>query len=589
MISLILTLLIISPFLIFENNDSESYYLTFAYSLILSYGILGFLGIIFVFLELTFLPLYLILLFIFFILIFSKNYRSKLIYLWYKFTYEIKFINKLEKYKNTKKFFYLILLLLFVVSIGPINHSDTANIYVGYPYKFWIENSHFIDGNLNQGLMGIGDFANIFYFQEKTTWLIRTSQFIPLLILFLYFLKRKINNLYFFIFLTSPVFIQWLTIGKTNFLSESCLALTFLVWEKNKNKEYLPYIFSAIFIGVSFKISAIIVSTPIILYIVFYYRKSLILLKLKNIFNHITLHLLFSIFLLLIIFSYRYSLISNPFFPLFSKFFNPGDQQLLDWEQTLRNWDRSGLFPLWIFIPKTIGKISFVLGPSNLFLIITSMIYFFRNLYFNNARLTVGISQLILLLVFAQGRADYYMTPLILVSQGIPSLNINNFRFLNIKLNFNRILKSFCVITVFLQFFMFLISSLYSISLVLYVIYDYEGGMNKTAYNFYNSRIIAEFSEAPVFSEITGMTHLYANIPFVANQKFDRCFYYDENVPPNQKYEACMRREGVRTIVLEKDKLKNNINFSCKTQNLIRASRNIFLEEKLIVDFCKLK
>ena len=64
---------------------------------------------------------------------------------------------------------------------------------------------------------------------------------------------------------------------------------------------------------------------------------------------------------------------------------------------------------------------------------------------------------------------------------------------------------------------------------------------------------------------------------------------YDESVPSNQKYEACMKREGVRTIILEKDKLKNNLNFSCKTHNLIRASRNIFLEKKLTVDFCKLK
>ena len=124
---------------------------------------------------------------------------------------------------------------------------------------------------------------------------------------------------------------------------------------------------------------------------------------------------------------------------------------------------------------------------------------------------------------------------------------------------------------------------------VLVIIRDYEEGMNKTAYNFYNSRIIEEFAEAPVFSEITGKTNLYSNIPFVANQKFDRCFYYDESVPLNQKYEICMKREGVRTIVLKKDKLKNNVNFTCKTQNLIRASRNIFLEKKLTVDFCKLK
>tara|TARA_Y100000739_G_C20553122_1_gene439246 strand:- start:22 stop:1335 length:1314 start_codon:yes stop_codon:yes gene_type:complete len=437
--------------------------------------------------------------------------------------------------------------------------------------------------------MGIGDFANIFYFQEHTTWLIRTSQFIPLLIIFFYLLKRKISKFYFLIFLTSPVFIQWLTIGKNNFLSESCLALSFLIWEKNKDIKYVPYIFSAIFIAISFKISAIIVSIPIFLYIFFYYRKSLISLRFKKFFNHITLPLLFSFCILILIFFYRYFLIDNPFYPLFSRFFNPDNQQLLDWEQTLRGWDRKGLFALWLFIPKTIGKISFVLGPANLLLIMISIFYFLRNLISKNGSLTVGISQFILLLIFSQGRADYYISPLILVSLGLPSFKIKDFKFLNSRFNLIWILRRICILTVVAQLVMFLVSSLYSISLVLYVIYDYEGGMNKTAYNFYNSRIISEFSDAPVFSEITGMTHLYANIPFVANQKFDRCFYYDGSVPPNQKYETCMRREGVRTIVLEKDKLKNNINFSCKTQNLIRASRNIFLEEKLIVDFCKLK
>ena len=137
---------------------------------------------------------------------------------------------KIQNIFNKLKLFYLILLLLFVISIGPINHSDTANIYVGYPHKFLIQNSHFVDGNLNQGLMGIGDFANIFYLQEKTTWLIRSSQFIPLFFVFMYMLKRQINNIFIFTFLSSPVMIQWLTIGKNNFLSEACLALAFLVW-----------------------------------------------------------------------------------------------------------------------------------------------------------------------------------------------------------------------------------------------------------------------------------------------------------------------------------------------------------------------
>ena len=587
MISLILTFLIISPFLIFEDNDSESYYLTFVSSLSLSYATLGFFGFIFVFLKLTFLPLFVILIIIFLALLSYRSYRNKLNYLFELFLEEIKYINKLKNYAKTLKFFYFILFLLFIVSIGPINHSDTANVYVGYPYKFRIENSHFIDGSLFQGLMGIGDFANIFYFQEHTTWLIRTSQFLPLLIIFFYLLKRKISNFYFLIFLTSPVFIQWLTIGKNNFLSESCLALSFLIWEKNKDIKYLPLIFSTIFIAISFKISAIIVSIPIVLYIIFYYRKSLSFLNFKNILNFISFPLVFSFSMIIIIFFYRYFLVENPFYPLFSKFFNPENQQLLDWEQTLRGWDRGGLFLFWIFIPKTIGKISFVLGPANLLLIMISIIYFLRNLISNNGSLSVGIYQLILLMIFSQGRADYYISPLILVPLGLPSLNLKNFKFLKIK--FIKFLRSLLAFTVFSQFVMFMISSLYSISLVLYVIYDYQTGMDKTAFNFYNSRIIEENAESPVYSEITGMTHLYTKKPFVNSQKFGRCFYYDDSINTNEKYKVCMRREGVRTIILEKDKLKNNPNFSCKSENLVRASRNIFLEEKLSVDFCKLK
>ena len=135
---------------------------------------------------------------------------------------------------------------------------------------------------------------------------------------------------------------------------------------------------------------------------------------------------------------------------------------------------------------------------------------------------------------------------------------------------------------------MFLVSSFYSISLTLYVLYDYEAGMNKTAYNFYNSREIEKLAEPPVFSEVTSMTHLYSRIPFIANQKFDSCFYYDNSIPSKEKYKVCMEREGVKTIIVEKDKLKHDVSFSCKTSNLIRASRNIFLEEKLSVDFCKL-
>ncbi len=587
MISLIITFLLIAPFLNFQNVNTDSKYLTYSASLIISFALLGLISLFFIFIKLTFIPLYIILIFLFLIFILQKHYRYKLTNFCNEFLQEIRFLNKFEKYKRTLKLFYTLIFILFILSIGPINHSDTANIYVGYPYKFLIQNSHFIDGNLNQGLMGIGDFANIFYFQEKTTWLIRTSQFIPLFFVFMYMLKRKVRNILIFVFLSSPVMLQWLTIGKNNFLSESCLALAFLVWEKNKDKKYLPYIFCMSFIAISFKISAVLIILPILIYIVYFYKKSICLKNIKGISKLISLPLIFSLIVLISILIYRNFLINNPFYPFLSSIYSPGDQQLLDWEETLRGWDRKGLFQLWIFIPKSLGKISFVLGPANLILFITGIFIFIRNLFLKNHLLSIGVLQFLLLIIFSQGRADYYMSPLIILPIAIKNYDFNKLNFLDLK--FKNFVKNIFSIAIIIQLMMFFVSALYSISLTLFTIYDYEKGMNKTAYNFFNSKKIEELASFPVYSEVTGMTHLFFDKPFIANQKFEKCFYYGENIANDQKYKNCMIQNGVKTIIVKNNKLKNSSYFDCRKNYLKRVSRNIFLEKNIEVDFCKLK
>ena len=102
------------------------------------------------------------------------------------------------------------------------------------------------------------------------------------------------------------------------------------------------------------------------------------------------------------ILAYRNYIIGNPFYPLFSKIFSPADQQLIDWEQTLKGWDREGFFPLWIFVPKSFGKIGFVLGPANLLLFIRAILFFLKNLLFRKPLLTISVFQFILLLTFSQ-------------------------------------------------------------------------------------------------------------------------------------------------------------------------------------------
>ena len=252
-----------------------------------------------------------------------------------------------------------------------------------------------------------------------------------------------------------------------------------------------------------------------------------------------------------------------------------------------RGWDREGLFPLWIFIPKSFGKISFVLGPANFLLFISAIIIFFKDLIFKNSLLNVGVFQFFFLIAFSQGRADYYMVPLIIITFGISKNLLLELNFLNFK--FNNIANTFFTPVIVIQLLMFVISSIYSISLVLYVVFDYDQGMNKTAYNFYNSKKIERLANFPVYSEMTGMTHLFFDKPFIANQKFERCLYYEKNIPSDQIYKFCMNKENVKTIIVKHNKLKKNQSFTCKKEFLIRASRNVFLERKLEVDFCELK
>ena len=539
MISLIFIFLIIFPYVLNGkkniNSNDEYHFIIFASSLLIAYAILGILGLIFVFCKITFIPLYLILIFIFGILLFNREYRNQLKYTYNKIKLEIKNYIFVKPFYKSKIIIYTLLILLLISSIGPINHSDTANIYVGYPYQFLRNNSHFIDGNLNQGLIGIGDFANIFYFQDHTTWLIRTSQFLPLIFLVPLMIKRNTSNLIIILFLSSPVFLQWLTIGKNNFLSESCLAIAFLVWEKNKEKRYLDYLLSIMLIAFSFKISSLIVSLPILIYIMIEYRYTIINFRFKDILNSNYLILFIGLLSIILIFSYRYYLIDNPFYPLFSEIFNNGDQQLLDWENTLRNWDRNGLFPLWIFIPKTLGRISFVLGPANLILFLGILSILFKDFKRISNRYLISILQILMLFMFSQGRADYYMAPLIIMTTGT-KVNIFESIFSEKKIIYKTI-KLLLKYALCFQLLMFSVSSFYFISMNAITFFNYERGMDKTAYNFFNSKIIQNQAQFPVYNEFSGITKLFFNQKYISDHSFNRCLYYSKFANKKNKYE----------------------------------------------------
>ena len=413
--------------------------------------------------------------------------------------------------------------------------------------------------------------------------LIRFTAFIPLIILLSLILKRKTNKIILFIILSSPVLIQWMSIGKNNFLSESCLVVIFLVWERYKSNRDLIYLISASLISISFKISALLICIPIFIFLIIFYKDKILKISFEDFYKFIfTFPFLISTISLLTIFSYRFYLYENPFYPLFTSIFNSNNQQLLDWENTLKNWDRSTLFQLWIFFPKSIGKISFVLGPANLFIFLGSILFIIRqgrSKVGNNT--IIGISQFILLLLFAQGRADYYVSPIFLTYVGISNIEI----FLTKNITVKNIFK----ITLIIQILMFSAASIYLIYTNALVILNYDKGMDKIGWNYYNSKIISEKAINPVLSESTGMTHLYFKDEFLSNNAFEKCFYYNEDKSIDNKYFYCVKKLGIKTIIVDKNKLSNDENFICTRHQLKRVSRNIFLTRKKEVDFCYVK
>ena len=166
-----------------KNYDSQKdslYSLIFS-SIIFSHISLGFFSLILIHLNLSRFPL---IIFCFFILIISLLRRNRSIEKLFEIKIflkkEVEFLIKSNQSNNFKKslFILLLILLAFILfsSIGPINHPDAADYHVGYPYQYFVRGRFFIDGGLTQGLLGIGDYANLSFIQEKNIWLIRFIQ-----------------------------------------------------------------------------------------------------------------------------------------------------------------------------------------------------------------------------------------------------------------------------------------------------------------------------------------------------------------------------------------------------------------------------
>ena len=567
----------------FFDNPNTLYCLIFA-SLGLSQFFLGAISLFLILLNFAKLNIIFITLIVLILTLISQKECSKKYFKIYNFLkFEISlFIQKNRKNKFHKIVNLLILLFTFLLissSIGPINHPDAAAYHVGYPFQFFKKGGFFIDGSFQQGLLGIADYANLSFIQENNIWLIRLLQIINLPILVLFLSKRIENNIFLLAFITTPTFILWSTLGKPLFLGESCLVAIYLIWKNNKTEYNFRLLIISIIASVAFKVSALIISFTIFFDILLLLKdnkfRSIYFKYFKNLIKNKLFILSCLIFFSLLV--NRYIVTDNFSYPLLTSLFNSNDRLLNEFSESIRNYQRDGLFPINIFIATSKSDLN-SLGPAILCIMIL-ICFKYRKIFLlqkSDNLIFIGIIQLILLISFAQGRADYYVSPLILF---ISQTNVISdfFKRKNIQ-----ILVITTIISQVLFLFLYL---LVSISQNINLVSSYEQNMKKLAYGYHASKIFD--SNIPGKTLFTGRnTRLYFSTDYLDNEFMNKCIELNKTDGLKDSQKNCLDKYKVNQIISYPDYLKKNNEFTCKEIKLLNSSRNPFNRKTIKQSYC---
>jgi len=574
-------------FIVLEKNierplsNSNNFFCRISTSYILAIGTIGFLGLFIIFFGVSEFPIISISSFFLIITVIfkRKNFLTFKKFLNKNFLKEF-LVSKAEIFKSKKIHFILLFVVawLILLSFGPINAADGSSTYIGYPYHFWSQNEFINDNSGYIGLLGIADFANIAFFQEKNIWLIRTVQALPIPIYTLYSLKRNGNKLILFTLLCSPVFIQWLTVGRPLFVNDICLLISYLAWDEKKSNENLSYLLITCILNISFKITGILIVLPILINIVL--REKLFISKdsiykfsqrLEN-----KRYILLSLIILFSIFFYRYKLTGNFLYPIFDNLLNPNHHLYSKFVEGLLEYRRGFLFPIWMIVPKNITSFTNTIGLGSGFILIS--VYFYLSNKFKNS--LVPIAQLILLLLFCQGRADYYSFPLFYLA----SFKIKN-ESIWIRLN---ILKNIFFCFLLFQLMNFFFVTAYSHLISINSLIDYEKSMSNNAHNYSFSKLINKEAEIPFINLVNRHNYLFSKYNQASNQDFKQCIANFDNSINKNKYKYCAENFNIKTLILNKDQIFDNNDFVCIKHKLNYASRNFLLHKSKEIEICNL-
>ena len=329
MFSLLILIFSVIPNLIDKNrNLKNNLFNLLTTALLFSYTFLGLISLILILIDQSRFPVIVIsIVFLTITIIKDRDFFEKYILLKNYLIDEIYNLNNLFKVRSKKISLTIIislLLLITISSIGPINHPDALDYHVGYIYQYWLKKGFFVDGGLSQGLLGIGDYANLSFIQERTIWLIRYIQIIGLPLITLFLINSIKIKLFIIAFLSSPTFLQWSTIGKPLFLGESSTAIAYILWKKNKDSFSRKLLFLCLISSIAIKISSLIICFPIFIDVlndIYKENKGSIKNLLKNLKDYLYQKtILISLFTLLCILLSRYLINGNFAYPLLTKY-----------------------------------------------------------------------------------------------------------------------------------------------------------------------------------------------------------------------------------------------------------------------------
>ena len=125
------------------------------------------------------------------------------------------------------------------------------------------------------------------------------------------------------------------------------------------------------------------------------------------------------------------------------------------------------------------------------------------------------------------------------------------------------------------------------ISLNISAIFNYEETMNKTAYGYYNSKILIDKANNPVLSLKSSPPRLFYNSEFIPSHNFWKCFKYTDYPNILDKKSFCIEKLKAKTIIVEENYLEGNDNFDCDLLEFKETPRNIFKSSNFKVDFCR--